>query len=341
MTGIQNNRSLVGLNTFGIDVNAQYFVSVDSAPELSELVAQSQWQAMAKVVLGEGSNILLTQNIDGLVIKNNIPGIEKTDENKDHVWLKVGAGENWHRFVLYCLAHDYAGVENLSLIPGSIGAAPMQNIGAYGVEIKDVFEQLEAISLTDGATQVFSHKACHFGYRDSIFKNEQRGRYAITTVTLRLNKRPLFNISYGAIKEVLSQRGIDEKHLSIRAISDAVIHIRQSKLPDPKKIANAGSFFKNPVITQEELATLRTHFEDIPHYPDANSHVKVPAAWLIEHCGWKGKRLRNIGVHDRQALVLVNYGGGSGMELKALAEAIQQSVFDKFGIRLTPEVNIL
>jgi len=341
MAVIQNNRSLIGFNTFGIDVNAQYFVNLNSAQELSELVTQSQWQAVPKIILGEGSNILLTQNIDGLVIKNNIPGIEKIDEDKDHVWLKLGAGENWHQFVLYCLENNYAGVENLSLIPGSVGAAPMQNIGAYGVEIKDVFEQLEAVSLRDGMVRIFMHKECHFGYRDSVFKKEEKGCYAISTVTLRLNKRPTFNISYGAIKEILAQKGIEEKQLTIKAVSDAVIHIRQSKLPDPKKIANAGSFFKNPVITQEQFATLQNNFDGIPHYPDSNNHVKVPAAWLIERCGWKGKRLKNIGVHDRQALVLVNYGGGSGVELKALSEAIQHSVFERFGIRLMSEVNIL
>lgn len=341
MTRIQNNRSLAHFNTFDIDVNAEYFTCIDSDDQLSELVTQPQWASTPKVVLGEGSNVLLTQNINGLVIKNNIRSIEKIDENKNHVWLNVGAGENWHQLVLYCVENNYAGIENLSLIPGSVGAAPMQNIGAYGVEIKDVFEQLAAVSLDDGTTRIFTHSDCHFDYRDSIFKNEQKEKYAITTVTLRLNKKPVFNIRYGALKEWLSQSGIDEKHLTIKAVSDAVIHIRQSKLPDPKKIANAGSFFKNPVISREQFTSLQHHFENIPHYPDTQNHVKIPAAWLIERCGWKGKRLNSIGVHERQALVLVNYGGGTGAAIKNLAEAIQHSVFDTFGIHLTPEVNII
>ena len=341
MSPIKSNQSLFEFNTFGIHASAQYFLSIHSSEDLSECITQFEWQAIPKIVLGEGSNILLTRNIDGLVIKNNILGIKKIDENKDHVWLTIGAGENWHRFVLYCLENNYAGVENLSLVPGSVGAAPMQNIGAYGVEIKEVFERLEAVSLFDGCTRVFSHKECCFGYRDSVFKNEEKGKYAVTYVTLRLNKKSMFNIRYGAIKEVLSQMGVKKKDLTIQVVSDAVIRIRQSKLPDPKKIANAGSFFKNPVISKKEFTALQRRFEDIPHYPEANGYVKVPAAWLIEQCGWKGKRFNHVGVHDQQALVLVNYGGGSGTEVKDLAEKIQQSVIDTFGIGLAPEVNII
>ena len=260
-------------------------------------------------------------------------------ENDDNIWIKSGAGVAWHDLVMHCVNQNYAGIENLSLIPGTVGAAPMQNIGAYGIEIKDVFEDLEAIEIATGKTKIFDQQICNFGYRESIFKHEAKGKYIILNVTFKLNKKPTFYVEYGAIKDTLAEMGIAE--LSIKAISDAVIHIRQSKLPNPAEIGNAGSFFKNPEIQKTQFEKLKAQFPTIPSYPVSETTTKVPAGWLIEQAGWKGQRFGNVGVHAKQALVLVNYGGGKGEEIKTLSQKIQVSVKEKFGIQLSAEVNFV
>jgi len=336
---IQQNISLKPYNTFGIDANARLFATFSSVPELETLLAQSPVKKPDLFILGGGSNILLTKDYDGLVLKNELKGIEVVNENDDHLYVRAEAGENWHQFVLYCVTHGYAGVENLSLIPGNVGAAPMQNIGAYGVEIRDVFHELEAYHLYEKDTVRFSLKDCGFGYRESIFKNKYKGQFVITSVTYKLNKRPSFNTNYGAIRQELDAMGITE--LSIDAISKAVIRIRSSKLPDPKSIGNAGSFFKNPVITEDKFHLLQTQYPGIPSFPVEEGLIKVPAGWLIEQCGWKGFRKGDAGCYSKQALVLVNYGNASGAEIYDLSSDIIHSVLDKFDIQLEREVNII
>ncbi|WP_373398654.1 UDP-N-acetylmuramate dehydrogenase [Algoriphagus halophilus] len=335
---IQENISLKPFNTFGLDKKARFFTSVNSREQLIESLIWSRNRGLEVFILGGGSNILLTQDINSLVIKIEIAGIEVVDENDDHVWVKVGAGENWDSFVTHAIAQGWAGIENLSLIPGTVGASPMQNIGAYGVEIKDVFHSLRALNRANLEQKEFTKEECKFGYRESVFKNELLGQYIITSVTFQLNKKPEFNIEYGTIQETLQESGNEE--LSIQAISDAVIKIRQSKLPDPKEIGNAGSFFKNPTISIEDWEALKESFPNIPGY-DVPEGKKVPAAWLIEQSGWKGKRFGETGVHAKQPLVLVNYGNSKGNDIKELAENIQASVFEKFGIPLKAEVNFI
>ena len=274
-----------------------------------------------------------------MVLKMEISGIDIVEDAEDSILVSFGAGENWHQCVLWAVENNYGGIENLSLIPGTIGAAPMQNIGAYGVEVKEVFHSLEAYEVKTGKIVRFFNEDCKFGYRYSVFKGPQRDKYIITKVNLRLSKKPVFNISYGAIKETLDEMGVEE--LSLKAISQAVINIRQSKLPDPAQIGNAGSFFKNPVVENSYFDSLRAAFEEIPGYRLDEEYTKVPAAWLIDQCGWKGKRKGNIGVHDKQALVLVNHGEGKGKDLVELSEEIQKSVQGTFGIQLETEVNII
>ncbi|MDX2306499.1 MAG: UDP-N-acetylmuramate dehydrogenase [Microscillaceae bacterium] len=334
---IYQNHSLKNFNTFGIEVQAQYFAEFSDLDTLKVLL--SQFSAYPKLLLGGGSNILLTRDFEGIVLRNKLMGIEKISEDENHVRLKVGAGENWHQFVLFCLNHQYAGVENLSLIPGTVGAAPLQNIGAYGVEVKEIIEQVEALRISDLQRVVFDNAECKFAYRESIFKHEAKGQYILTSVTFTLSKKPHFNISYGAIQQTLDEMGIQE--LSIQAISRAVCHIRQTKLPDPAQIGNAGSFFKNPEIPLAQFEQLQKKYTQIPSYP-VNAHtVKVPAGWLIDQAGWKGKRFGQIGVHAQQALVLVNYGGGQGSEIWKLAQEIQKSILDIYGIEIQPEINII
>lgn len=337
---IQQNVDLKPFNTFGIPAIARYFTAIQTIEDLQNLLQDSQWQQQDKFILGGGSNILFTQNYPGLIIKNEIKGIERVAEDENSVFLKIGAGENWHDLVLYCIQHGLGGIENLSLIPGTVGAAPIQNIGAYGVELKDVFHELTAIKISDNTQEIFNNPACCFGYRDSIFKTKYKNQYIIANVTLRLQKKPSFNTDYSALKSLLQEKNIST--LTLKSVSDAVIEIRRSKLPDPKDIGNAGSFFKNPVISQNQFQQIKKQFADIPHYPETKSDdIKLPAAWLIEQCGWKGKKYGDIGVHDKQALVLVNYGLGSGAAIQQLAQQIQSSVYDRFGVKLTPEVNIL
>lgn len=336
---IQKNISLKSYNTFGIDATAAYFTEIRTVAELQQLLTHSIYKAMPKLILGGGSNLLFTQDFDGLVIKIAIEGIERINEDAQHVYVQAGAGVVWHQLVMYCIEHAYAGIENLSLIPGTVGAAPMQNIGAYGVEIKEIFDRLEAVHIDTGNIRVFTNEECQFGYRESIFKKELKGQYVITRVTFRLGKVPAFNTSYGAIQDTLKQMNVE--NLTLRSVSDAVIYIRRSKLPDPAEIGNAGSFFKNPEIPTKQYENLKIHYPQMPGYVTSDKTVKVPAGWLIEQSGWKGKRLGDTGVHKHQALVLVNYGNAKGNEIKALAEEVQKSVLAKFDIQLQPEVNFI
>ena len=336
---LQPDFPLKELNTFGIDVKARYFARFESVEELQQLLQMPELLPLEKLVLGGGSNLLFTKDFEGVVLQNGIRGIEVLRENEDEVYIKAGGGEVWHNFVLYALQHNYGGIENLSLIPGTVGAAPLQNIGAYGVELKDVFQELEAVHLQTGEVQLFDNATCRFGYRESIFKNELKGQFVVTSVIFRLTKKHALNTSYGAITTTLQEMQVQQP--SIQDVSAAVCHIRQSKLPDPKQIGNAGSFFKNPEIPLQQYEQLKAQYPHIPSYPVTPETVKVPAGWLIEQCGWKGKVIENYGVHKNQALVLVNYGGANGGELRQLAYDIIASVEEKFGIRLHPEVNIL
>ncbi|PIQ19998.1 MAG: UDP-N-acetylenolpyruvoylglucosamine reductase [Cytophagales bacterium CG18_big_fil_WC_8_21_14_2_50_42_9] len=335
----QKNFSLKNLNTFGIDAKAAQYASFTSVAELQALLQMPALNKEKVLVLGGGSNILFTQDFDGTVLHNQIQGITVLEENAEFALIQAGGGVLWHDLVLCSIEKDLAGLENLSLIPGTVGAAPLQNIGAYGVELKDVFYSLEAVHIFTGEKKVFAAEDCFFGYRESIFKKELKGQYVVTHVTLKLSKTPVFNTSYGALKDTLATMQVPE--ITLKALSDAVIHIRQSKLPDPAVIGNAGSFFKNPEISPEEFAALKDRYPNIPSYPAPDNKVKVPAGWLIEHCGWKGKKRDNHGVHTDQALVLVNYGGALGDQIRELAYEIIASVKETFGITLTPEVNIL
>ncbi len=337
---VKENVDLLPFNTFHISALARYLTTVSSVREARDLFQSDIFRKNKVLILGGGSNMLLTKDFDGLVIKNELRGIEVISETSDEIELKVGSGENWHEFVMYCVERNYGGVENLSLIPGTVGAAPMQNIGAYGVEVKDVIRNVEAINLQNSNVDNFSNADCHFGYRESVFKHELKNKYFISSITLSLTKRNhRFNTSYGAITEVLREKHNDE--ISVRTISDAVIHIRRTKLPDPNVIGNAGSFFKNPTIDKNQFEELKEKHPGIPSFPGENGLIKVPAAWLIEQCGWKGKTFDNIGVHKLQALVLVNYGGGEGQKIWDLAMKIQSSVKEKFNVSLHPEVNVI
>jgi UDP-N-acetylmuramate dehydrogenase len=337
---LQENIALRPYNTFGIEAYAKYFTGFQSIQQLEEIVTSHELQSINnKLILGGGSNLLFTRNFDGLVMKNEMAGIEVVKQDKDFIYVKAGAGENWHQFVLYCLHNNYAGVENLSLIPGNVGASPMQNIGAYGVEIKDIFHELEAFHLGDKATQKFSLDDCEFGYRESVFKRKYKNQFAITSVTYRLRKQPVFNTSYGAIQQELDSMGV--KELSIQVISQAVINIRSSKLPDWKTVGNAGSFFKNPQIPNTQYKILKEQFPNIVAFPVDAQHTKLAAGWLIEQCGWKGYRKGDAGCYPKQALVLVNFGNAKGEEILELSEQIIQSVKQKFGVQLEREVNVV
>ena len=347
MNTVESNISLKPYNTFGIDAEAKYFTEIKSVDDFREVLEDKKLAGEKKLILGGGSNILLTQNYDGLVIRNCIPGIEVVSETEHHVIVKANAGVVWHELVLWAIERNYGGIENLSLIPGFCGAAPMQNIGAYGVEIKDVFYELEAVDVHAGELVKFSLTDCEFGYRESVFKGKYKGQFLIASLSLRFVKlnsahalaQYRFRTEYGDIKETLSQmRAYD---LSIKAVSDAVIKIRSSKLPDPKKIGNAGSFFKNPVVSKPEYERLVAIYPVMPSYLQKDGSVKVPAGWLIEQCGWKGKVVGNTGSHATQALVLVNYGNATGNQIWQLALDIQQSVKEKFGIEISPEVNVV
>lgn len=336
---IEENISLKKYNTFGIEAYAREFVEVNTVEELQALCLSFNLTERKVLVLGGGSNILLTGNFDGMVIKINLKGIDVVNQDDENVWVKAMAGEVWHEFVMYTVNKGFAGLENLSLIPGCVGAAPMQNIGAYGVEIKDCFEELFAVDIETGLLKRFTTNDCKFGYRESVFKHEEKGKYIIISVTFKLNKKPKLNISYGAIQQTLAEQGITEP--SIKDISNAVIKIRQSKLPNPAELGNSGSFFKNPEITQQQYDSIKNNYPDLVGYPTASGLVKLAAGWLIEQCGFKGKVIGNTGAHKHQALVLVNYGGATGNEIWQLALDIQKSVQQKFGVKIEPEVNII
>jgi len=346
---LEENVSLRPYNTFGLDVQARYFARFASVAELRLLLARPEVQAGPLLILGGGSNLLLTQDFGGVVLKNEIKGLEIISEDADEhtALLRAGAGESWHGLVEYTLDQALSGIENLSLIPGTVGAAPLQNIGAYGAELQDTFERLEALEISTGELRVFDKEACGFGYRESVFKGPLKGQFVVTAVVLRLHRasagRPT-NVRYGAIQDTLTDLGLDAQEPTPREVSQAVVHIRRSKLPDPAEIGNAGSFFKNPEISQHKFDELQSRYPGLPGYPVPGG-VKVPAGWLIEQAGFKGLRrgagAGTHGVHERQALVLVNHGGATGQELRALAEEVIRAVGTQFGIELHPEVNIL
>lgn len=334
---IRQNVSLLPYNTFGIDARAENFTEIHSADELKSALRSG---ISPVLILGGGSNVLLMDHVPGLVIKNAITGVKVLREFRHSVWVEAGGGVVWHDFVMWAIANKLAGVENMSLIPGTVGASPVQNIGAYGVELKDVFVRLKAMNLETGKMAVFSKNACRFGYRDSIFKGPGKGLYCIVSVVFSLKKEPhRVNIAYGDIQKRLEENGIT--HPGIADVSHAVVQIRSSKLPDPSQLGNSGSFFKNPEVSGEVLDKIRHEFPEAPGFPLPGGKVKVPAGWLIEKCGWKGKRIGNTGSYERQALVLVNYGGATGAEVRNLAFDIIDSVERKFGIRLEPEVNMI
>lgn len=335
---IQENISLKPYNTFGLDARAKYFVTVKSIQALKEAVSLDNYPE--KFILGGGSNMLLTKNLDCLVVHLAVKGIEVIDEDDDNVLVKAYAGENWHQFVLWCLDQNYGGIENLSLIPGNVGTAPIQNIGAYGVELKDVFESCDALNISTKKIETFSKDACQFGYRESVFKQEKKHSHIIISTTLKLSKRQhQLHTEYGAITNELEAMGITDP--TIQDISKAVISIRESKLPNPKEIGNSGSFFKNPVISNSQFEKLKINFPDIPSYVVSTKEVKIPAGWLIEKAGFKGKTFNNYGVHKKQALVLVNYGDAKGSDILKLATLIQKTIDRIFGISIETEVNII
>ncbi|HLX93979.1 MAG TPA: UDP-N-acetylmuramate dehydrogenase [Puia sp.] len=334
---VQARARLATYNTFRVDVTADFFSAFRNVEELLELL--SKYCDTNRLILGGGSNILFTKDFNGLVLKNEITGIEIIDEDDDHIYVKVGAGANWHQFILHCLDHGWAGVENLSLIPGSVGAAPIQNIGAYGVEFKDVFFELEAFEIAGNKVTIFTPNDCAFGYRDSVFKRTLKNRFVILSVTFCLNKIPRLNLTYGAIRQELARMEVEEP--DIRLVSQAVINIRNSKLPDPRILGNAGSFFKNPVIDRVLFDQLKSEFPDIIGFDNQHDSVKLAAGWLIERCGWKGFRRNDAGCYEKQALVLVNYGHATGKEILDLSEEISASVFSKFGIGMEREVNVI
>ena len=333
---IQHNISLKAYNTFGIDVTAHQFIEINSLSELKELINTTK----DFFVLGGGSNLLLTKDIEKLVVHLNLKGRKILKETDKDILIEAAAGENWHTFVLWCISQNYGGVENLSLIPGNVGTAPIQNIGAYGVEQKDTMYDLKALEIATNQIKTFKNEDCNFGYRNSVFKNDLKGKYIITSVTFKLTKKNHhLNTSYGAIQSELEKNEITNP--TIKDVSSAVIAIRQSKLPDPKEIGNSGSFFKNPVISTSDFELLLSKHPEAPHYKISDKEVKVPAGWLVEQCGFKGKRYGDAGIHKKQALVLVNYGNATGKEIFELSKRIQKTVFEKFGIALEAEVNVI
>jgi UDP-N-acetylmuramate dehydrogenase len=335
---IKTDYPLESLNTFGIRVDGKYFTRVASVADIGKAVEFAGMKNLPLLVLGGGSNVLFNGSFDGLVMKVDISGIQKVGENFSHVFLKVGAGENWDEFVKYCVERNLAGVENLSLIPGNVGACPIQNIGAYGVEMEDCFEELEFYHFDKSSVVTYKRDDCGFDYRDSIFKKDLKAKGVVISVTFRLNKVPVLKTGYGSIREELQRMGVKEP--TIKDLREAVIRIRTSKLPDPKEIGNAGSFFKNPTVSQEQHASLLADYPSLVSFSQANGTHKLAAGWLIEQCGWKGVKAGNAGVHEKQALVLVNHGGAAGAEILNLAVQIRESVKEKFGVDLEREVNV-
>lgn len=335
---IQNDFSLKNYNTFGIEAKAKRFIAVHTIAELTAVLEQNKTDK--KFILGGGSNMLLTKDVDALVIHIDLKGKKIISENDDHVWVESQAGENWHEFVLWTIDQNFGGLENMSLIPGNVGTTPVQNIGAYGTEIKDTFDSCNAIAIENLASTKFTKEDCRFGYRESIFKNEAKDQYVITSVVFKLTKRNhQINTSYGDILAELEKNKISEP--SLKDVSNAVIAIRQSKLPDPKELGNSGSFFKNPILLKTDFEKIHQHFPEMKYYEVSETEVKVPAGWLIEQAGFKGKRFGDAGIHKNQALVLVNYGQATGQEILNVSKDIQKTVFDTFGIHIEAEVNII
>ena len=336
---IHHDYPLRHLNTFGLDVKAAHYARVESIADLVEMLQTSEARQGRVLVLGGGSNVLFTGDFEGVLLHNAVGGIQGVERQAEHVVVEAGAGVVWHDLVTFCVENDFGGLENLSLIPGCVGASPIQNIGAYGVEVKDAFESLDALEVATGKVRTFGAPECRFGYRDSVFKRELKGQFVIVSVRFRLTvEEHRTNTSYGALSQELAARGVAEPGL--RDISEVVVAIRRSKLPDPEELGNAGSFFKNPEVPQAQWEALRQEHPGLVGYP-TETGVKLAAGWLIEQCGWKGKRVGNTGAHARQALVLVNYGGATGAEVWALAQQIQASVRDRFGVDLEPEVNLV
>lgn len=336
---LQENATLQPYNTFGIEASTRYLVRIHSLQQLQEFVTHPTLSKLPRLILGGGSNVLFTQDWEGVTLLNELKGIEIISEDDNEVVIKSASGENWHELVMYCVERGFGGIENLSLIPGTVGAAPMQNIGAYGVEIKNVLETVEFFDFLSNTVKTFTNRECEFGYRESIFKRELKNKTFILGITIKLSKNPSFNTSYGAILQTLEENKVEE--LSVKAISDAVIQIRQSKLPNPKELGNAGSFFKNPEILTEKYNKLKEQYPDMPGYLVNSEKTKVPAGWLIEHLGWKGKVVGQTGNHKKQALVLVNYGDAKGNEIYEHAQKVIDSVKQHFGIQLVPEVNVI
>lgn len=330
--------SLKNHNTFGIEAKAKQFVAVHSITELKKVLEENKNQK--KFILGGGSNMLLTKDIDALVIHIDLKGKKIIKENDDYVWVESQAGETWHDFVLWTIEQDFGGLENMSLIPGNVGTTPVQNIGAYGTEIKDTFVSCDAMNIETQEIRTFTHAECNFGYRESIFKHEAKDQYIITSVTYKLTKRNhKINTSYGDITAELAKNNITNP--TLKDVSNAVIAIRQSKLPDPKELGNSGSFFKNPILLKSDFEKIHQKFPEMKYYDVSETEVKVPAGWLIEQAGFKGKRFGDAGIHKNQALVLVNYGNATGQEILAISKDIQKTVFEKFGIHIEAEVNVI
>lgn len=337
MLKVFKNHSLYKHNTFGVKVSAKFYAAPETPDELITILHKYRTPEQDLLIIGEGSNILLTNNFQGLVIRPDIKGIEILDKSPDNAIIKVWAGENWDNFVVYCINNGFGGVENLSWIPGSVGACPIQNIGAYGAEVENVIESVTGI-LTDSLEQItFTRDKCNFGYRDSIFKQELKDRFIITNVIFKLSRNPVLNTTYGRLQNELA----GNKKTDLQSVRQAVIKIRKDKLPDPDKFGSAGSFFRNPVISKSKFNNLRSDYSDIPAYPTNNQGVKIAAGWLIEKAGWAGKRTGDAGVYNKQALILLNYGSATGKQIKDLAEKIMISVSNKFGIDLQTEVNVI
>jgi len=334
---INQHTSLLPYNTFGIDVNADIFIEYDSAADLQDVLRSQIVKNNRILHIGSGSNLLFLNDFNGVILHSDIHSIKKISEDVDSVFLEVGSSVIWDDFVGYCVDNGWGGAENLSLIPGEVGASAVQNIGAYGVEVQELIVNVNAVEVQTAGFKTFTKEECRYGYRDSVFKNELKGKYIITTILFRLTKKPVFKLNYQRLEEEVLKNG----EVNLKNIRQTIIQIRQSKLPDTKITGNAGSFFMNPVISKEQFRTLQSIFPQIPHYFDSETKEKIPAAWLIDQCGWKGKRIGNAGVHEKQALVLVNLGGATGAEVVYLAQQIQKSVKEKFGIELTPEVNYI
>ena len=335
---IRKNYSLLSHNTFGMDVKASVFMEYTSEDELKEILQHQLCCTDKWLHIGGGSNLLFTEDYQGTVFHSAIKGYEIVDETDEDVLVKVGAGEVWDDFVAYAVEHDWYGAENLSLIPGEVGASAVQNIGAYGVEAKDIIVKVDTLEVATARPRYFSNADCNYAYRESVFKKDLKGKYIVTYVTYRLKKKPVFRLEYGNVKEELEKTG---KEMTLQRVREVIIRIREAKLPDPKTQGNAGSFFMNPIVPYTQFESLLTVYPKMPHYIINAERVKIPAAWLIDQCGWKGKRVGNAGVHDRQALVLVNCGGATGKEIIRLSEDIQKSVSEKFGIVISPEVNFI